>query len=58
MSENNNQETPELIVNVKKKDPKFKAGSELASSVNMIDVDWDLEETENSGTINISLRLG
>ena len=50
----------ELIVQVKKKKrPKFKAGSDLANSVNRMVVDWDneLNEDENSETLTISLHL-
>jgi len=50
----------ELIVQVKKKKrPKFKAGSDLANSVNRMVVDWDneLNEDENSETLKISLHL-
>ena len=48
----------ELIVNVTKKEPKFKAGSELASSVNRMSVDWDNEVDEDTQTLTISLHLG
>jgi hypothetical protein len=50
----------ELIVELKKKKrPKFKAGSELASSVNRMVVDWDndLDEDENLETLSISIHL-
>jgi len=48
----------ELILELKKKKrPKFKAGSELASSVNRMVVDWDKEEDEESETLTISLHL-
>ena len=49
----------ELIVNVTKKEPKFKAGSELASSVNRMSIDWDneLDEDLNSETLTISIHL-
>jgi len=47
----------ELIVNVMKKGPKFKAGSELASSVNRMSVDWDNEVEEDTQTLSISLHL-
>ena len=47
----------DLIVEVKKKRPKFKAGSELAGSVNRMAVDWDKEEDEESETLTISLHL-
>ena len=47
----------ELIVNVTKKEPKFKAGSELASSVNRMSVDWDNEVEEDTQTLSISLHL-
>ena len=50
----------ELIVELKKKKkPKFKAGSELASSVNRMSIDWDneLDEDLNSETLKISIHL-
>lgn len=50
----------ELIVELKKKKrPKFKAGSELAGSVNRMAVDWDneLDEDENSETLTVSIHL-
>ena len=50
----------ELIVELKKKKkPKFKAGSELASSVNRMSIDWDneLDEDLNSETLTISIHL-
>ena len=47
----------ELIVNVMKRTPKFKPGSELAKSVNLVDAGWEEEQTEDSDVIKISLRL-
>jgi len=47
----------ELLVNVSKRRPKFKAGTELANSVNMVDVDSSKDVTEDSEIIKISIRL-
>lgn len=57
MSEKDNVKD-ELIVNVIKKGPKFKAGSDLASSVNRMNVEWDNEVEEKTQTLTISLHLG
>lgn len=47
----------ELLVSVSKRRPKFKAGTELANSVNMVDVDSSKDVTEDSEIIKISIRL-
>ncbi|PKR81762.1 hypothetical protein CW751_00020 [Brumimicrobium salinarum] len=47
----------EMLVNVSKRRPKFKAGTELANSVNMVDVDSSKDVTEDSEIIKISIRL-
>lgn len=47
----------ELIVNVTKKGPKFKAGSDLANSVHLMDVDSSKEENEDSEIIKVSIRM-
>ncbi|RFC53101.1 hypothetical protein [Brumimicrobium aurantiacum] len=57
MAENENA-TPEMVVNVKKSGPKFKAGSELASTVNKIDIDWDNQTEEDSGILTVSVKIG
>jgi len=46
-----------LKVSVSKKRPKFKAGTELANSVNMVDVDSSKDVTEEAEIIKISIRL-
>lgn len=40
-----------------KRAPKFKAGTELANSVNSIMVDVDQEACENSETIALDIRI-
>jgi len=47
----------ELKVSVSKKRPKFKAGTDLATSVNSLHVDSSKEETEDSEIIKISLHM-
>ena len=47
----------ELILNVKKKQPKFKAGAELSSSVNLVDVGYSMEQTDDSYILDLSLHL-
>ena len=49
--------TDELNVSVSKKGPKFKAGTELANTVNSLHVDSSRDETEDSEIIKISLQL-
>jgi hypothetical protein len=47
----------ELKVSVSKKRPRFKAGTELANSVNSIHVDSSNDVTEDSEIIKISLHV-
>ena len=47
----------ELILNVKKKRPKFKAGAELSSTVNAVDVGWMEEHTEDAVILTVNLHL-
>ncbi|PKR80731.1 hypothetical protein CW751_08140 [Brumimicrobium salinarum] len=47
----------ELIVNVSRARPKFKAGSELAKSVNLMDVDSSKNVTEDAEIIKVSMRM-
>jgi len=47
----------ELLVNVSKRRPKFKAGTELANSVNMVDVDSSKDVTDEAEIIKISLHM-
>ncbi len=45
-------------LNVKKKSVRFKAGAELSSSVNKMDVSLDEDVTETHEFLGISIRLG
>lgn len=47
-----------LILNVKKKTIRFKAGAELSSSVNKMDVDVIEELDEKFETLVVSISLG
>jgi hypothetical protein len=49
----------DFLLNVKtKKNIRFKAGSELSSSVNIMDVSLEEEVTDTSEYLGISIRLG
>ncbi len=49
----------DFLLNVKtKKNIRFKAGSELSSSVNIMDVSLDEDVTETHEFLGISIRLG
>ncbi len=48
----------DLIVNVKSsRRPRFKAGSELSGKVNMVEVDFNEEITEESEMVEVKLVL-
>jgi signal transduction histidine kinase len=47
-----------LILNVKKKTVRFKAGSDLSSSVNKMDVDVIEELDDKFETLVVSISLG
>lgn len=47
----------ELILNLRKKGPKFKAGAELSSSVNMVDISYNIEETEQEHTLELNVTI-
>ena len=47
-----------LILNVKKKTVRFKAGADLSSSVNKMDVDVIEELDDNFETLIVSISLG
>ncbi len=48
----------DFVLNVKKKSVRFKAGAELSSSVNKMDVSLDEDVTETHEFLGISIRLG
>lgn len=49
----------DFLLNVKtKKNIRFKAGAELSSSVNIMDVSLDEDVTETHEFLGISIRLG
>jgi nucleoid DNA-binding protein len=41
----------------KKKKVKFKAGADLTDKVNLVDVDWNREETETEEVLFIGVRI-
>ena len=47
-----------LILNVKKKTVRFKAGADLSSSVNKMDVDVIEELDDKFETLDVSISLG
>jgi hypothetical protein len=47
----------ELIVNVKTRGPRFKAGSDLSKSVNLIDLDWNENHTNEFSEMEVKLHL-
>jgi hypothetical protein len=48
----------DLIVNVKHKvKPRFKAGAELSSSVNAVDIGWDENHECDSTTLDFHIHL-
>ncbi len=47
-----------LILNVKKKSVRFKAGADLSSSVNKMDVDVIEEQDDKFETLVVSISLG
>ena len=47
----------DLIISLKKKTPKFKAGAELSSSVNLVDVGYSVGSTEDSYVLELTMHL-
>lgn len=47
----------ELKVTVSRKGPKFKGGSDLAESVNLVQLDTSFEETQDEEIVKVSLLL-
>lgn len=48
----------DLIVNIRTKGPaRFKAGSDLSSKVNLVDVDLNEELTETAEIVELKIRL-
>ena len=48
----------DLIVNVRsRRSPRFKAGSELSGKVNLVEVDYNEEVTEDSELVEVKLVL-
>ena len=49
--------TSDLVLNVKTRRPKFKAGAELSKSVNLVDLDWDETLEGESTVLDLKLHL-
>ena len=47
----------DLIIEVKKKVTRFKAGSELSGKVNLVAVDFNEEMDETSESVELKIRL-
>lgn len=47
----------DLILNVKSRRPKFKAGADLSKSVNLVDLDYNSEVHDNFELMELKLHL-
>ena len=53
----NNCAQSDLILNVSKRAPRFKAGAELSKSVNLVDVEWNEEVSDTHEVLEVKLHL-
>ena len=47
----------DLILNLSKRAPRFKAGAELSKSVNLMDAEWNEELTDTHQVLEVKLHL-
>ena len=47
----------DLILNVKSRTPRFKAGADLSKSVNLVDLDYNSEVHDNFEVMEMKLHL-
>lgn len=47
----------DLVLNLKSRTPKFKAGADLSKSVNLVDLDYNSEVHENYEVLELKLHL-
>ena len=47
----------ELIVNVKTRRPRFKAGADLSKTANLVDLNWNENITDEFSELEVSLHL-
>jgi hypothetical protein len=47
----------ELIVSVKTRGPRFKAGAELNKAMSLIDLDWDENHTDEFSEMEVKIHL-
>lgn len=47
----------DLILNVSKKTPRFKAGADLSKHINLADVEWNEEVTDTHEVLEVKLHL-
>lgn len=47
----------DLILNLKSRTPKFKAGADLSKSVNLVDLDWNETIEGESAVLDLKLHL-
>jgi hypothetical protein len=50
-------EGSELLLNVRRSRPRFKAGAELSNSVNMVDLNWREDLNDDVAVLEMSLHL-
>ena len=49
--------TSDLILNVKSRRPRFKAGADLSKAVNLVDLDWDESIEGEHMVLDLKLHL-
>ena len=54
---NNNCTSRDLVLNLKSRTPKFKAGADLSKSVNLVDLDYNSEVHEDHEVLELKLQL-
>lgn len=47
----------DLIVNLKQRTPRFKAGSDLSTHVNLVDIDWNSDVVGEHEVLELKLHL-
>ena len=53
----NNCTSRDLVLNLKSRTPKFKAGADLSKSVNLVDLDYNSEVHEDHEVLELKLQL-
>jgi len=47
----------ELLLNVKTRRPRFKAGADLSKTVNLVDLTWNENHTDEFSEVEVKLHL-